>query len=189
MLEIFLEENEMMKKGVFLVIVSLFLMAGCATTDSYVAELNKLTSFEEVDVIADFGAEYSELQGKAFYVYSTGNSNMNAPEVRNWALARAASVAYDLGFPAFTILNQYAGSEIRNETYYETYTETIYTTQWVNRRESVQVPRNVVRLRPQTKQVLIYYNNLLIGCITEDEFTDVRNVYRVSQYLPVGYEK
>jgi len=177
----------MMKKGAFLVIVSLFLMAGCATTGSYVAELNKLTSFEEVDVIADFGVEYSESQGRVFYIYSTGDSNMNAPEVRNWAIARAATVAYDLGYPAFTIADQYAGSEIRNETYYETYNETVYISQYVRGQGLVSVPQSQLRTRPQTRQVRIYYCNLLIDCITEDEFSDVGNVYRVSQYLPDGY--
>ena len=177
----------MMKKGLFFVIMSLLIMAGCATTSSYVTELNKLTSFEEVDVITAFGAEYSEFQGRVFYIYSTGDSNMNAPEVRNWAISRAATVAYDLGYPAFTIVDQYASSEIRNETYYETYTETVYVSQYVTRTELVSVPQSVLRTRPQTRQVLIYYCNLLIDCITEDEFSDVGNVYRVSQYLPDGY--
>jgi len=180
-----------MKKELFVVLL-IFVSASLyaeGNSDSYVAELNKLTSFEETDVFASLGVEYGELQGKVFYIYSSGDSNMNAPEVRNWALARAATVAYNLGFPAFTILDQYAGSEIRNETYYETYTETVYITQWGTRRESVQVPQNVVRTRPKTRQVSIYYCNLLIICITEDEFTDARYVYRVSQYLPAGYVK
>jgi len=76
---------------------------------------------------------FRELQGKVFYIFSSGNSNMNQSSVRNWAMIRASTVAYDLGYSAFTILDQYANSEIRNETYYENYTETVYRTVYTSR--------------------------------------------------------
>jgi len=75
-------------------------------SEGQIRGLNDYTSFEEVMM----GNEFRELQGKVFYIFSSGDSNMNQSSVRNWAMIRASTVAYDLGYSAFTIFNQYVNS-------------------------------------------------------------------------------
>jgi len=139
-----------MKNLLFLVFGLFFqisLVYAGGNSEGQIRGLNDYTSFEEVKM----GNEFRELQGKVFYIFSSGDSNMNQSSVRNWAMIRASTVAYDLGYSAFTILDQYANSEIRNETYYENYTETVYRTVYTSRNVATQVPQTVVRTRPITR--------------------------------------
>lgn len=162
-----------------------FLNTSCSTTNSNTpsSNLDRFTSVEEVNMAEIFGWEYRENQGMMFLVSATGNKDINSAEIRRLALTRAATVARNKGFQAFTVLDQSAGVTTATEKYTEYDTETTYITQYVRGGGTTQIPFTITVPRTETRPVNVNFCDLLIYLITEEDYLDADNVYLVSDYL------
>jgi len=186
------KEQKVVKKIILLLIT--LSLTGCftlldylnnntQTSNNQVSNLDRFTSYNEVDALEYFGWEYRELQGLVFSINAKGDKDINATEIRRLALTRASTVARNKEFQAFTVLNQDTGIITETETYTEYTTETYYRTEWVSRTQSKEIPYTVIVPRKATRLVNVNYCILLISLITENEYKDVNNVFLVSNYL------
>jgi len=153
------------------------------TSNNQVSNLDRFTSYKEINVSEYLGWDYRELQGLVFSINAKGDKNIDATEIRRLALTRASTVARNKEFQAFTVLNQDTGIITETETYTVYTTETYYQTKILKHGQATVIPYTVRVPQTATRPVNVNYCILLIALITEDEYKDVNNVFFVSNYL------
>ena len=169
-----------MNKFVSIIVLVSILVMSCSTASN----LDRFTSFKEVNVSEDIGWEYRELQGLVFRINAKGDEKIDATEIRRLALTRASTVARDKGFQAFTVLKQNTGVVTETKTVFTGFrTEYQYRTEYASRNVTTEIATPITV--PQTAQVPVNVNycDLLIGLITEADYKKVDNVFLVSDYL------
>ena len=153
-----------------------------SSSTNQVSNIERRITSKEVNVLENFGWDYRELQGLVFSINAKGDKNTNSAEVRRLALTRAATIARNKGYQAFTVLNQDTGIITETEKYTEYTTETYYRTEWVTRTQSREIPYTVRVPKSETRLVNVNYCILIILLIEEDEYEDVKNVFFTKNY-------
>lgn len=162
-----------------------FLITSCASlhtgttvtdfTPDYIAK----TSWSAPDVMERWGAKYKDLQGKIIDVYASSERN----DVKNLNLQRAAIVAFEHGYKAFTII------DTKDSSYtYDKFIGGRFVEDTTILRDSkgniVGTTTSNPRYESTTAKATQFRQTYTIQVLTNENDESVSNIYSVQKYLP-----
>jgi hypothetical protein len=142
----------------------------------------KITRVYDVDVMEKWGAKAKDIQGQVFRIVSSNESRSNSEQ---FALQRAALLAFERGCKAFTILSSDETSSSQ-DLYVPGSGRVVEdrTTIRDSKGNIVGTASSNQRWEGQTRQHTFYKRDMTIQILKDENDTRFNNIYLVSKYLP-----